>query len=294
MRWQDILTYSSGGTITLFLLFAGIFNLSGITYSSSGDSYVDNGVAYAYINISSTYWKLCFEHGKDKEVIYAKSSRSQTRYINLDKIVFSNPPVEIDLQRSYFSGWKNVDEGYCIERTNVRKVNQFRLVGHNIKQTTKWNFVADYWLMKDVNIDPYWLVAGDILTYQENTIIKQCDEIIYEGIEILRENITLSYIENTTGKNITKIIGEKWIGDKIINKTRCITNGKIEIQGKTNKIYSDENYFCDFKNGCVICISRFDGSCAAGNCNFDRLVDGEKYIKECYNKDGILSSIIQK
>ena len=159
MRWQDILTYSSGGTITLFLLFAGIFNLSGITYSNSGDSYVDKGVAYAYINISSTYWKLCFEHGKDKQVIYAKSSRSQTRYINLDKIVFSNPPVEIELQRSYFSGWKNVDEGYCIERTNIRKVNQLRLVGHNIKQTTKWNFIADYWLMKNINIDPKWIVA---------------------------------------------------------------------------------------------------------------------------------------
>ncbi len=130
MKWQQV---SILLTALLISTFAGIANLTGVEYSTSGDSYVNySSNGFAYINFTSTYWAICFEHSGDKDSVYKKRTRSRTLWFNLDKVTFSNPVVEVSFQTATRGkdNWRDVKDGDCIKRkTKARpQPNRFRLV----------------------------------------------------------------------------------------------------------------------------------------------------------------------
>ena len=184
MKWQTILILL---TTLLIPTFAGIANLTGVEVSFSGNTVVDyNSDGYGYLNYTSTYWAICFEHSGDKDSVYKKQTRSRTLWFNLDKFVFTNPNIETSFQTAARGkdNWRDVKDGDCIKRKTKSRPqpNRFRLVGHNLKETTKWGFDAEYFLMKDIKIDPLWIVKENDLK-----IIEECNTKFWNET---RQNMT--------------------------------------------------------------------------------------------------------
>ena len=203
MRWQDLLVLLIIGTIGTIGVIA---NLTGVTEQHSGDSVVPYGTnGYAYINYTSTYWRICFETTNRTEPLYKKTSLSRVIYFNIDKMVITSPEVKSSLQIKNYSSWRDLKSGDCIERN---KKTQFRIVGYDLKQTTKWGFNAESYFLEDINIDPKWII-------NKIEVIQECEEIDYEevcGKELALNN---SYVDKYCIK--TKPICQDK-GFKIINK----------------------------------------------------------------------------
>lgn len=133
-----------GGSTSVFALLSLIVMLSGVSYTYSGDSYVVDGKGEAYVNITTTYWRICFNESM--------------------KFVETYPDVKTELYVPGVGGkWRLFNPATdCIERG---KINRFKIIGYNITQTTEWTFGMDNWYYPKVDIDPYWIVytEGDIL-----------------------------------------------------------------------------------------------------------------------------------
>ncbi len=158
MKWQDVKKLLIGGSVVgIVTLFSALFLLTGVSYTHSGD--IECGeVCESYINITTTYWRICFDSYDDtkyeNETLFKKQTRSRTLHVNLDKvdnIIHTEPEVEVDwLVPTYGNKWRPIKNGDCWDRG---KVNKIKLVGHKeATQTVKWSFnVGD-----EVNIDPNW------------------------------------------------------------------------------------------------------------------------------------------
>src|SRR3990167_7245346 len=99
MKWQDIIKYGGGGAVSIFVVLALIFNLSGISVTDDGNKSCSK-TCYSKIEINSTYWEIKVEHSNDKDIVYKKSVTSRTLWLNLDKIaefVPTNPQIKVEL-----------------------------------------------------------------------------------------------------------------------------------------------------------------------------------------------------
>ena len=177
MRWQDAalilsIILVSMGTVTYTDVFSVLFNLNGVTYTDSGDSMVENDIGTAYINVTTTYWRMCFAHYNDtkyeNETLFKKVSRGRTLHINLDhvdNVISTEPRIEVDwlVPARGRGNWRDVKDGDCWDRG---KTNRIKLVGYNITKTVKWSFVTGEY----VDIDPYWVVPtyGNVHFSMEN------------------------------------------------------------------------------------------------------------------------------
>ena len=161
MKWQTGAAILGGGT-TLVILFMILFNLVGIDYTHSGD--INCGkVCESYINVTTWYWKICFDYYKgtkyENETLFKKKIRSRTLHVNLDNIeniISTDPYVPVEwLVPTYGKRWRPLKGGDCWERG---KINKIKLIGHKKSgQTVKWNFEVG-----DVKIDPYWFGVPEI------------------------------------------------------------------------------------------------------------------------------------
>ena len=182
IKWQyaalllSLIVIGGGGLLTYTDLFGVLFSLSGVSYTHSGDIFCETNCE-SYINISTWYWNICFEHPPDDQAIYysenpndklvrttigetnatlyKKSTRGRKLWVNLnnvDNIITTEPRVEVDwlVPARGKDNWRPVKDGDCWERG---KINKIKLVGHkDVDQTVKWTFqTGDY-----VDIDPLW------------------------------------------------------------------------------------------------------------------------------------------
>ena len=186
MRWQQAavilsLIMVSMGTVTYTDIFGVLFQLTGMTTTDSGDSMVVNGVGTAYINVTTSYWRICFAGYDDtkyeNETLFKKVSRGRTLHVNLDhvdNVISTEPRIEVDwlVPARGKGNWRDIKDGDCWDRG---KTNKIKLVGHNITKTVKWSFVTG----DLVDIDPYWVVPtyGNVYFSMENFTIEG-DEII--------------------------------------------------------------------------------------------------------------------
>ena len=174
MKWQDILKYTGvGGTISVFLLIGLILNLSGMSYTFDGDKFcVEN--CYSEIRVNSTYWEIKVEHAGDKDVIFKKTTRSRTLWLNLDKIdefVTTDPNIKTELLVGAINRTSteyNEEYGFLrplkdgdtlIHRNTKSKTSPSRIIIHGNKSAeldVKWSFILNDPLMKKIDIDPVW------------------------------------------------------------------------------------------------------------------------------------------
>jgi len=192
--WQSVnkLLKTAGVGTTILVFFGALFLLSGVDYTFSGDQVCDGLECTAYINVTTTYWRICFEHTKGtqnvyiqgdkklekhvygtlpdelKPIVYKKSTRGRTLWGNLnlvDNIITTFPP-EIDVlwyvPARGKDNWRQIKDGDCWDRgkTNKIKLVAFPMDGQKIK----WSFD----LGDQVHIDPVWISYADY--YKQNPI----------------------------------------------------------------------------------------------------------------------------
>lgn len=165
MKWQSVaaifitIILGTGGLLTYTDLFGGLFLLTGVTYSHSGDSqlFIEEDVLQgkAFVDVNTTYWNICFEHSDRDKVLYAKVSTSRTRWVNLnlvDQIIITEPRVPVKWQvPTYGNKWRDIKDGDCWVRG---KVNRNKLIGYpENNEVIKWSFI----LGDEIDVDPLWL-----------------------------------------------------------------------------------------------------------------------------------------
>ena len=98
MKWQDVnkklVALFGAGGIGVIGLFSYLFLLAGTEYTYSGDSVCDGLECPAYINVTESYWTVCFEHTSPGQNVYF-SNEEFFGNTNLNKITYSEIPVEI-------------------------------------------------------------------------------------------------------------------------------------------------------------------------------------------------------
>ena len=251
VRWQTVAKFLGGGSVGVIGLFTYLFLLTGISYTYTGDSVCDKLNCEAYINVSTTYWRTCFEHTKDSQkvylpynsvyggsnekltpfiynelesqpVLFKKSTRGRTLWVNLNKvdnIISTDPPISVDwlVPARGKGNWRPIKDGDCWNRLRTNKI---KLVGHPTEaQIIKWSFELD-----EVSIDPIF-ISWD---YTYENLSKQVS-VYKEDLIIVKEecftNITTSLLQCNPDHNyITKtLIGYETVyyqnsGDKILDR----------------------------------------------------------------------------
>ena len=120
----------SGSVIGFLMLFV---LLTGVSIESSGDQ-VCGEECISYINITTTYWRICFEDTFEPS--------------------FTDKDIRTELYvPTYGKKWRLWDASRdCIER---KKVNRFKLIGFkDPKETVKWGLALET-IFKDY-LDPVW------------------------------------------------------------------------------------------------------------------------------------------
>ncbi len=200
MKWQDVKKYLIGSSVGIVVLFSALFLLTGFDYTYSGDI-VCGETCESYINVTTTYWRICFDSYNgtkyEEETLFKKQTRSRTLHVNLDKIdniIKTEPEVPVDwLVPTYGNKWRPIKGGDCWER---RKVNKIKLVGHKEpSQTVKWSFD----LGDKVNIDPIWEGESNIVyTPSTDRICRdgKCNLVLYSGIRNVYEDNQWKRVED--------------------------------------------------------------------------------------------------
>lgn len=200
VKWQDVKKLLIGSGIGIVLLFSSLFLLTGIDYTYTGDI-VCGEECESYINITTSYWRICFDSYNgtkyEEETLFKKQTRSRTLHVNLDKIeniISTEPKVQVDwLVPTYGKNWRPLKGGDCWERG---KINKIKLVGHKEEyQTVKWSFDLD----DKVNIDPIWEGEENVVyTSSTDTICSngKCNLILYSGIRNVYEDGTWKRVED--------------------------------------------------------------------------------------------------
>jgi hypothetical protein len=161
IKWQEAAKLLTSG-VGIIALFSVLFMLTNIEYTYSGDIYCED-TCESYINVTTSYWRVCFEESARDDVLYKKRSRSRTLWVNLNNvnnIISTDPLIEVDwlVPARGFGNWRPLKNGDCWDR---RKINKIKLVGHKepIKAEwgisypkVKWSFV----LGDKIDIDPTW------------------------------------------------------------------------------------------------------------------------------------------
>lgn len=231
MKWQTIALWlmgiiAVGGIVTYVDLFSGLFELTGITYTHSGDV-VCASHCESYINITTTYWRICFASYNntkyEDEILFKKRSRSRTLHVNLDKvsnIISTNPEVQVDwLVPTYGKKWRPIKDGDCWDRL---KTNKIKIIGHKEpEQTVKWGFNVNGY----VDIDPKWIG----------------EEVIDSG------PITVAIINGTPE---IRILNQSYI-DKHIEWYFNYTDDEFEIEFEFDNYFYQDWLNCEFDYNCL-------------------------------------------
>ena len=172
VRWQDIGTFfkkksrsrtiwiSSGSSI--FAIFAAILMLTGTTITSNGDI-VCGDTCDIYVNITSTYWRVCFSDD------------------SFEPLYFNQTPIsyEVFVPARGKGNWRPLKAGDCIERKNKYNVlpNRFKIeVEKKPWETLKYG--VDF---GSVDLDPF-LFSENIKFKEDVKYEKVCTEV-FEDIK---------------------------------------------------------------------------------------------------------------
>lgn len=169
MKWQLVAGILAtiligGGVITYTSLFGALFQLTGINSIHSGDIYCKED-CISYINITTSYWNIGFEHTKPNQaiyidigdgrltkttmekypntVLYKKWRYGRKLWVNLNNVksvISTNPevPVEWLVPTRGKDNWRSIKDG---DSWNRGKINKIKLVGYKIEwQTVEWGF----------------------------------------------------------------------------------------------------------------------------------------------------------
>lgn len=259
MKWQKVRDLGLGlfkkrtrsrtlwisGSTGVVALFAYLLLLTGVSETHTGDI-TCGSVCESYVNITSTYWRICFE---------------DFNFITTD----SNITTELYVP-TYGYAWRLFNpEKDCIERG----LNKFKIVGYkDYWQTIKWTFD-----MK-VNIDPIWNAVEPKVEQ-----VQDCKNISYDVIEYIygecseeRYNYSdcLKYTLNKSSKakmcteyGVYNYVYSCETGKYIVEKTR-----KVCTDIESYKITTNNEYICDYNdwgtctnnNGLIVCDSKYDGN----------------------------------
>jgi hypothetical protein len=197
VKWQEIAKLLTSG-IGIIALISSLILLTGMEYEHSGDIYCGE-TCESYINITTSYWRVCFEDSDKEEVLYKKRSRSRTLWVNLnnvDNIISTNPDVEVDwLVPTYGKKWRPIKSGDCWDR---KKVNKIKLVGHKEQsQTVKWSFDVG----EKINIDPVWNRPDTSYSFLESTREPLQTSDYYESV-------TKVQVEEYQGEEFSMVTGD--------------------------------------------------------------------------------------
>ncbi len=173
MKWQNILKVTGGSSVSVFAILLLVLNITGMSYDIPADQFCDD--CYDSIYVNSTYFEIKVEHaGMDQDIIFAKRTRSRTRWLNLDKInefVETSPEIFVEIlvpTVKRYSTVKHPELGYLrpikdgdslIKRKSVKynpRGSWFVVHGLTGGKTTKWGFNMDSWTMDGVVFDPVW------------------------------------------------------------------------------------------------------------------------------------------
>ncbi len=247
IKWQSILKYTSGGTVSIFLLIVLLSNLAGMSYSDDGDKTCSD--CYSKIEINSTYWEVCVEHAGDDNLIYKKKTRSRRLWINLDKVdlISTNPKANTELlvptikkyatiKHEEYGYLRPVKDGDCIiKRKTKSRPSPSRLIIHgiNITETVKWGFELDYWLSEKIDIDPIWWFEG-----KSYDITKICDwrKVTTTKKKYLTEAFFNNYTCPTNNYNVSNNIGYCYETNPIWNSTNQTWSDKLIFSHWYDKI----------------------------------------------------------
>jgi len=204
--WQKLaislmLMVAATGVVTYTDLFGILFQLKGVSHTHSGDITCAENCS-SYVNITTDYWRICFEHppktqqiylpgaplarstiGESPDtILYKKAVYGRTLWVNLNNvknIITTSPEVPVDwLVPTYGKKWRPLKDGDCWERG---KVNRIHLVGHKKPtQTVKWSFELGEGDTSYVEIDPYWNGIDTPIGYEfldNNTVLHTWNSI---------------------------------------------------------------------------------------------------------------------
>ncbi len=274
MKWQEvaiilITVAGAAGFVSYVSLFGALFELTGMDYSYTGDINCIN-TCESYINVTTSYWRICFEHstpdqtayiqGKSRlekttiaehpeTILFKKSVYGRTLWVNLnnvDNIISTNPRVEVDwLVPTYGKRWRPLRDGDCWERG---KVNKIKIVGHKSPvQTVKWSFILDE---EKMNIDPLWVGNKHYIaaSYQPpiNYTVTYSNNAFH--VHTIEGDIDLGYVDKGTEVSLETQVGTK---DRIkIDGKKYILNSPKSIKEIAKfKIETELNVNID---GCII------------------------------------------
>jgi len=187
MKWQNILKLTGGSSVSVFFILALVLNLTGMTHTTPEDQFCTD--CYDEIQVNSTVWEIKVEHAGAKDIIFAKKTRSRTRWLNLDKInefIETSPQIEVEILVPTTKRYSTINHpkfGYLrplkdgdslIARKNKYNPNGDRFIVHGKTngQTIKWGFNMDSLTMDGIVFDPLWKSDKFTLIYDCKDIPK--------------------------------------------------------------------------------------------------------------------------
>lgn len=171
MKWQSVLKMLGTGTGGILFVLAGILNLTGMSYTIPPDITCTD--CYSEVQVNSTFWEIKVEHAKDKPILFKKSTRGRTLWLNLDKVkefIPTSPEIEVEIlvpTTKKYSTFKHPEFGYLrplkdgdslIARKNKYNPNGDRFIVHGLTKgkTVKWGLEIDSILAEGIEFDPLW------------------------------------------------------------------------------------------------------------------------------------------
>lgn len=200
--WKEalaiLLVISAGGVLTYTDLLGVVLNLKQVSYVSSGDGFFGENVE-AYVNVTTKYWSICFEHNNQEMMpLFKKRTRSRTLWVNLNNFtnIFSTAP-EIPVQwlvpARGAGNWRPIKDGDCWRRD---RVNRIKFVGKKpLNQDVKWSFLlGDF-----IDIDPVWIG-------RESGYVIKDDDTYWEIADNLRITVSPHTARSPQGKSKTQYV----------------------------------------------------------------------------------------
>jgi len=260
VRWQDVnkklVTLLSTGGIGVVGLLTYLFLLTGVDYTYTGDSACNGLECEAHINVTTSYWTVCFEHPSDSQriylelegdtklqkttigehpetVVYKKATRGRTLWVNLnnvDNVIKTEPEIPVDwlVPARGKDNWRELKDGDCWSRG---KVNKIKLVGHaNKAQVIKWNFELDGGM--NISIDPLWISYDYIYENLSREVPIYKDNLVVVKPVYFSNNDTWTEGYNYTTKEIIGYETVYYDGDKLGLEIgdKTINHGNVNIK----------------------------------------------------------------
>ena len=268
MQWRDIAKYGSGGLVSSIVLIVLLLNLSGMSYTIPEDIFCED--CYSPIDTNSTYWEIKVEHAGMEEVIFKKTARNRTLWVNLDKItelVQTEPNIKTEIlvpTISRYATQKHEEYGFLRplkDGDTLIARGQDRFIVQGVKPfdlTVKWSFKLEDYTIEDINIDPIWfgINVSYIETCQTELVDNWTQKIIYYNVSCNPLNLTCT--KPITYKNYT-------MENKPYNRKTCKDIG-LRV-GNRNINFNKQNVYCRYKYSApivtILCLDCNKGDCRA-------------------------------